>query len=73
MKEHGRQTIYPKNEETLAETNKIMHGFLFVSVILVLSASSLPFITEVTLEHSPTFPGNNTSLANSTLSKPDWF
>jgi hypothetical protein len=67
MKEHGRRTIYQKNEEPLAEMNKIMRGSLFVLVILVLSASSLPFITEGTSAHSPTFPGNNTSLTNSTL------
>jgi hypothetical protein len=44
-----------------------MRRTLFVTVLMVLAAMSLPFVSEAATAHSPTFPGNNTSLANATV------
>jgi hypothetical protein len=45
----------------------IMRRTLLVLIILFLSALSLPLVAGPAAAHSPTFPGNNTSLANATL------
>ena len=39
----------------------------FVTIIMVLSSLSLSMVTEGASAHSPTFPGDNTSLANATM------
>ena len=38
-----------------------------ITILLVLATISLPFVSEVATAHSPTFPGNNSSLANATV------
>ena len=45
----------------------VMRRSLLIMIMLVLSAVSLPLITDGASAHSPAFPGNNTSLANATL------
>ena len=45
----------------------IMSRTPFITVLMVLATMSLPLVLGAALAHSPTFPGNNTSLANATI------
>jgi hypothetical protein len=44
-----------------------MRGAYLAIIVLILSALSLSSVTQEAAAHSPTFPGDNTSLANATL------
>ena len=44
-----------------------MRRTMLVTVLLVLATLSLPLVSEAAMAHSPTFPGNNNSLANATV------
>ncbi len=43
-----------------------MRGTFFVMIILVLSAMTLPMVSGEAIAHSPSFPGENTSIAKAT-------